>query len=80
MSRPSIGRVMSHHAATVFPQASSIKVAIMLEMFRAAREGRFRFTDTATIHFSDKRDGGYVAILLRKGPVTMTIGELMTHD
>ena len=57
------GRVYVYNGDAVFPTASSIKIAIMIQMFRDQRAGKFRFTD---------RPAGSSA-----GPKALSIRELM---
>jgi beta-lactamase class A len=72
------GRTISLNADTAFPQASSIKIPIMIQMFKSARAGKFKLTDTVTIKPEDTVAGsGHLQILLRRGPVTLTIRELI---
>jgi beta-lactamase class A len=73
------GRTMAFHADTQFPTASSIKIAIMIEMFNAAAQGKFKMADNVTIQPSEAVGGsGHLQILLRKGPYTLTVKELIT--
>ena len=68
-----------HNADTLFPQASSIKIAILAEMFAAARAGRVRLDDQLTLRPADTVGGsGHLQEALRKGPVTLTVEELLT--
>lgn len=39
----------SYHGNILFPQASSIKIPVMVEVFRQAREGKFRLSDELEI-------------------------------
>lgn len=47
------GRQMMLHADEVFAQASSIKIAVLAELYRQAQQGRLKLTDVYTV---DKRD------------------------
>ena len=70
------GRVFSHNGNVVFPQASSIKIAILTEMFRS---GRFRMSDPVTLSPKDAVGGsGRLQQRLKNGPVTLSIRELIT--
>ncbi len=70
------GRTFSHNGDVVFPQASSIKIAIMTEMFRS---GRFRMPDPVTLSPKDAVGGsGRLQHRLKNGPVTITVRELIT--
>jgi beta-lactamase class A len=73
----SSSRTISWHGKTSFPQASSIKMLIIAELFRCAREGRLKLEDTVTVPTSDAVGGsGHLSQLLRKGPVSLTIADL----
>ena len=41
------------HENAVFPQASSIKIAILAELYRQAQEGKLKLTDTYTANAAD---------------------------
>jgi beta-lactamase class A len=73
------GRVLSYNADAVFPTASSIKIAIMIELFRAERAGKFHFSDTRTLRPQDDAGGssGPLAEKLKAGPVKASIQSLM---
>jgi beta-lactamase class A len=71
------GRSFSFHGDTVFPQASVIKIPILLALFRAQQEGRLKLTDAVAIAPSESAGGsGTLKDRLRSGPVTMTVREL----
>ncbi len=72
------GRTLSLNRDTVFPQASSIKIAIMIQMFKSARAGAFKLTDPVTLKPEDTVGGsGHLQILLRSGPTTLTVRDLI---
>ena len=71
------GETISYHGEAVFPQASSIKIPIMIQMFRAESEGKLRFSDTVTLTAKDAADGGGLETELKEGPVTLTIADLI---
>jgi beta-lactamase class A len=72
-------RVISYHGDHLFAQASSIKVSILIEMFKAARAGKLKLDDKITLQPGDKVGGsGHLQILLRNGPISLTIRELVT--
>jgi beta-lactamase class A len=73
------GRTFSYNADAVFPTASSIKIPIMILVFRDERAGKFSFSDKATLGPTDNAGGGGGPLqkALDKGPVTMTIRELL---
>jgi beta-lactamase class A len=73
------GGMWQYNGATVFPQASSIKIPIMIELFRQAGEGRVKLGDKITLQPGESVGGsGHLRILLRSGPVTLTVRELVT--
>jgi beta-lactamase class A len=73
------GRTLTLNDDTVFPQASSIKVPIMVALFRAARAGAFRLTDSLTLARTDAAGGsGRLAKRLESGPLALTVRELIT--
>jgi len=51
------GRMLSYHGNVQFPQASSIKIAILLEMFRQADAGALSLDDTVQV-LPEYRVGG----------------------
>lgn len=72
------GRGIEINPDTVFPQASSIKIAVMLEVFRAARAGAFRLDDAVTLAAKDAVGGsGRLGERLRTGPVKLSVRELI---
>jgi beta-lactamase class A len=73
------GRLLQHNGDTVFPQASSIKIPIMIEVFRQVAEGRVKLEERITLQPGESVGGsGHLGILLRSGPVTQTVRELIT--
>src|SRR5207237_10446539 len=40
-------------ADDVFPQASSIKIAVLAELYRQAQQGKLKLTDVSTVKASD---------------------------
>jgi beta-lactamase class A len=71
------GRTISYNGGVSFPQASSIKVPILIQVFRAARAGEIRWEDSVTLREKDLAGGsGHLQERVKKGPVTLTIREL----
>jgi len=69
------GRSFGYHSSTIFPTASSIKIAIMAQLYQSG----VSLTDKVTIQPSDSVGGsGHLQILLRNGPLTLTVKELIT--
>ncbi len=71
------GSVLSYHGDSQFPTASSIKIAVMIGMFRDAHAGRLRFSDTIELPWVGHNDDseGPLRLRLMKGPVRITTGE-----
>src|SRR5579883_294464 len=72
------GSVLAYHADDVFPTASSIKVPILIEVYRQQRAGKLRLEDEITLTTADKVGGsGHLQYRLAKGPVKLTLRELV---
>jgi beta-lactamase class A len=63
---------------TVFPQASSIKLAILLELLRQDQEGKLSLDEKHTIRRSETVAGDPILYMLGDGTVTMTLRDLAT--
>jgi beta-lactamase class A len=73
------GRMFALNGATVFPQASVIKIPILARMFQAARAGKFSLEDKVTIEPREAVGGsGQLQERLKSGPVTLSVRELIT--
>jgi len=74
------GRLIVHNGDTVFPTASTIKVPILIEMFRLARTtSEFKMADSVTLQPKETVGGsGRIQQDLKKGPVTLTVLDLLT--
>jgi beta-lactamase class A len=59
-----------------FPQASAIKIAILMEVFKQAHEGKFRLTDLRRIEKKDKTGGSGVLIELGDSTVQLSLHDL----
>jgi beta-lactamase class A len=68
------------HPDTVFPQASSIKLAVLLELMRQDQEGKLSLDEKHTILRSEmtKGDDEPIITMLGDGTVTMTLRDLAT--
>jgi beta-lactamase class A len=73
-------RTVSFNGDAVFPQASAIKIPILLAMFAAAREGKFQLDDKVTLAAGDIVGGsGHLAEQIRKAPpLKLSVRELIT--
>ena len=49
----SSGQQFLLHADQIFPQASSIKIAVLAELYRQAQQGKLKLTDLYTVQTSD---------------------------
>jgi beta-lactamase class A len=73
------GRSFGLHGETVFPQASVIKIPILVRMFQAAKAGELRLSDRVTLGPKEAVGGsGRLQFALKNGPVTLTVRELVT--
>jgi beta-lactamase class A len=73
------GREFSLNGDVLFPQASSIKIPILIRMFQAARDGEFRMSGPVTLTREDLAGGsGHLQKELANGPVTLTVYDLVT--
>jgi beta-lactamase class A len=72
------GHVLAGNAAGVFPTASMIKVPVMIEVFRQARAGAFRFDQEIPLTRADLVDSSErLAVMLRHGDAKATVRELV---
>ncbi len=74
------GESFYRNAALVFPTASSIKLAVLLELMRQAQEGKVSLDEKHTVRRSETPAGDTEPILhfLGDGTVTMTLRDLAT--
>ncbi|HEY7099658.1 MAG TPA: serine hydrolase [Terriglobales bacterium] len=66
------------HADEVFPQASSIKIAVLVELYREAQSGKLKLTDLYTVQASDLVADSYVMAGLTPGITMITLRDLAT--
>ena len=72
------GAILQHNANAVFPQASSIKIPIMAEVFRQIEAGKLKQDSSVTLKREDAVGGsGNLQTLLKRGPVKVTVRELV---
>ncbi|MFH0991797.1 MAG: serine hydrolase [bacterium] len=67
------GETFGFHQDEVFPQASSIKIHILAEVYRQAEQGNFKLSDKLPLKESVRVEGSGVLNLLGKGTVSMSI-------
>ena len=70
------GERFTLHEDAVFPQASAIKITILMEVYKQAGEGKFKLTDKRRIAKADKTGGSGVLIELGDGTVELTLHDL----
>jgi beta-lactamase class A len=66
------------HADDVFPQASSIKIAVLAELYRQAQIGKLKLTDLYTVASSDLVPDSYIMEGLTPGVTKITLRDLAT--
>ncbi|HKS97739.1 MAG TPA: serine hydrolase, partial [Terriglobia bacterium] len=74
------GESFEHNADLVFPTASSIKLAVLLELMRQDQEGKLSLGEKHTIRHSELPAGDTDPILhmLGDGTATMALGDIAT--
>jgi beta-lactamase class A len=73
------GSVIQYNGSTVFPQASSIKIPILMQVYRAVRAGKLQLDQPVALDKKDIVQGsGHLKILLRSRSLTVTVRELAT--
>lgn len=66
------------HADDVFPQASSIKICVLAELYRQAQQGKLKLTDIYTVHSSDLVQDSDIMEGLTPGVTKITLRDLAT--
>lgn len=72
------GRNYSLHADQVFPQASSIKICILVELYRQAQQGKLKLTDMYTVNAADLVQDSDIMGGLTPGVTKITLRDLAT--
>jgi len=72
------GRKYLLHADDVFPQASSIKIAVLAELCRQAQQGKLKLTDVYTVKTSDLVADSPIMNGLTPGVTQLTLRDLAT--
>ncbi len=72
----STGETLFRFPDTVFPQASSIKITILLELMRQAQQGRLTLDEKHTVRRSETVRGGPILQQLGDATVTLTLRDL----
>jgi beta-lactamase class A len=66
------------HADEVYPQASSIKIAVLAELYRQAQQGKLKLTDSYTVTASDLVPDSDIMGGLTPGVTKLTLRDLAT--
>jgi beta-lactamase class A len=72
----STGQRYLFHADEVLPTASSIKIAILAELYRQAQQGKLKLTDLYTLQQGDLVGGSGIAEALTPGTTRLTIRDV----
>src|ERR1700731_3029590 len=72
------GRDYSLHANDVFPQASSIKICVLAELYRQAQAGKLKLTDLYTVNAADLVQDSDIMGGLTPGVTQITLRDLAT--
>jgi beta-lactamase class A len=74
----SSGQTMLLHGDEVFAQASSIKIAVLAELYRQAAQGKLKLTELYTVRKSDMVQDGDIYNGLTPGVTQVTLRDLAT--
>jgi beta-lactamase class A len=66
------------HANDVFPQASSIKICLLAELYRQAQQGKLKLTDLYTVNAADLVQDSDIMNGLTPGVTQITLRDLAT--
>ena len=66
------------HADDVFPQASSIKICVLVELYRQAQEGKLKLTELYTVNAADLVQDSDIMGGLTPGVTRITLRDLAT--
>jgi beta-lactamase class A len=72
------GQTFFLHANDLFPQASSIKVAVLADLYHQAQESKLKLTDLYTVQASDMVPDSYIMLGLTPGITRITNRDLAT--
>ena len=70
------GHTLSVNADETFPTASTIKIAILAELYRQAQAGKIKLTDTYTLEPSDLVAGSGISNALTPGATKLTLRDV----
>src|SRR5207248_6981132 len=66
------------HPDDIFPQASSIKITVLAELYRQAQQGKLKLTDLYTVQASDLVPDSDIMNGLTPGVTKITLRDLAT--
>jgi beta-lactamase class A len=72
------GQTLFVHPDNVFPQASSIKVAVLADLYRQAQDGKLKLNDLYTVQASDMVPDSAIMLGLTPGTTRITNRDLAT--
>lgn len=72
------GQQLLLHADEVFPQASSIKIAVLAELYRQGQQGKLKLTDAYTVRQADDVPDSAIFNGLTPGVTRLTLRDLAT--
>jgi beta-lactamase class A len=72
------GHKYSLHANDVYPQASSIKICVLAELYRQAQQGKLKLTDMYTVNAADLVQDSDIMGGLTPGVTQITLRDLAT--
>jgi beta-lactamase class A len=72
------GETFEHNADLVFPTASSIKVAVLLELLHQDQEGKLSLDEKHTVVRGETVAGDPILYMLGDGTVSMTLSDVAT--
>ncbi|HZU24537.1 MAG TPA: serine hydrolase [Bryobacteraceae bacterium] len=75
------GRTIVYNGDIPYPTASTIKIAIMIQLFRDEHAGRVHFDDKVTLNAKENAGGSESPLQteLNKGEVTLTVHDLLEN-
>lgn len=71
------GRTLAYHADTVFPTASTIKIPVMIQLYRAVRAGEVKLTDVIPVTVKELVEESPVVEKAAKSTGKITVRELL---
>jgi beta-lactamase class A len=70
------GHMLLSNADETFPTASTIKIAILAELYRQAQQGKLKLTDSYTLQQSDLVGGSGISSALTPGTTKLTLRDV----